>query len=146
MIIRTSMGLLQAKPSTITAPPNIEVVLNAGCVSPISTAPNSPLRNNASDPESRMSLSMLRTSPIRERFQQAAVQQDLIAEPGSNSGSAAGITQQERPASADSNAAGVCEVAGAVADDGAAAAAAAAKQQCSLDSTVTRIAAVERVR
>ncbi|WIA33121.1 hypothetical protein OEZ86_006273 [Tetradesmus obliquus] len=70
-----------------------------GCVTPTSSsAQHSPLRSNTSDLETRMSLNMLRTSPICERFQQAAVQQDLIAEPGSNRGSAAGTAAQERPA------------------------------------------------
>lgn len=74
-----------------------------------------------------MSLNMLRTSPISERFQQAAVQQDLIAEPGSNRGSAAGTAAQERPASASSSGAGSYDVAaGVVADEAEAAAAATA--------------------
>jgi hypothetical protein len=99
---------------------------SAGCVTPTSSsAQQSPLRSNTSDLESRMSLTMLRTSPISERFQQAAVQQNLIAEPGSNRGSAAGTAQQERPDSADSCAAGSVEVAAAVEGDEEAAAAAA---------------------
>jgi hypothetical protein len=99
---------------------------SAGCVTPTSSsAQQSPLRSNTSDLESRMSLTMLRTSPISERFQQAAVQQDLIAEPGSNRGSAAGTAQQERPGSVGSSAAGSVEVAAGVDGDEEAAAAAA---------------------
>uniref|UniRef100_A0A383W6D0 TOG domain-containing protein n=1 Tax=Tetradesmus obliquus TaxID=3088 RepID=A0A383W6D0_TETOB len=102
-------------------------VAYTGCVTPTSSsAQHSPLRSNTSDLETRMSLNMLRTSPICERFQQAAVQQDLIAEPGSNRGSAAGTAAQERPASASSSAAGSYDAAAEVVADEAEAAAAAA--------------------